>query len=258
MRYRHVGWVSLVVVGLVSVSGCSKPKRAEQFKKEQDAAPIKELVIDHKTVATRMHVFFEETMRARDAVIRGDIKSAAMSLEKLATVEFDKSAMPPLWEPEFEQWRALARIGGRSQRLEEIATSVGQLGAQCGHCHKALGAGPHYDPSSWVEDAEDLQAHMFLLTWASDRMWEGLTEPRDQSWRVGAETLLEAPIKMEKLMQALGASKTSRVRNYPKELKRAGQNALVQQDAEARADGFAQILLTCASCHTTADASELR
>lgn len=239
-------YVAILALGIV---GCSDSKQALPRQPEQ-AQPSKPVTpSDVKTISRGMHEFFEQTMRARDAIINGDVASAKKALEMLAAQELGTTTLSLEWSTQLERWRAVARLGGHSKSLEEAAASVSKLGAQCGQCHQALRKGPEFDPSGWVEDTDDLQAHMFLLTWASDRMWEGLTEPWDRAWRVGAETLVEAPIKLSALKKKLGP-KLSNAPDYARDLQRIGEMALSQKDAEARAEAFGQVLLTCASCHS--------
>ncbi|MCB9709026.1 MAG: hypothetical protein H6714_09590 [Myxococcales bacterium] len=240
-------YIVLMILGVVA--GCSTAKKPSPDASLSASLPTERVAKAEPALGQKMHVFFEETMRARDALVDGDVASARQSLGKLASISFDGTSMPAGWAPELARWRAMARIGSQSQQLEEVAVSVSQMGAQCGRCHQTLGKGPKYEASGWVEDTEDLGAHMFLLMWASDRMWEGLTEPWDRAWQVGAQTLVEAPIKMKALGKKLGP-RAARAREYAQALKKAGETALLEEDPASRADGFANVLLTCASCHS--------
>lgn len=241
-------WLSIALVAL-GIMGCSKSRQAPPKQLDQAAQAPTTQPSDAASVSRGMHEFFEQTMRARDAIINGDVTSAKKALATLADQEFEKTTLSPEWGTQLERWRAIARLGGHSKSLEEAAASVSKLGAQCGQCHEALRKGPEFDPSGWVEDTDDLQAHMFLLTWASDRMWEGLTEPWDRAWRVGAETLVEAPIKASALKKKLGR-KLRDAPDYAQDLKQIGEMALSQKGIEARAEAYSKVLLNCASCHS--------
>ncbi len=228
-KARHAATVWVLwstLFGLVVGTGCD------------DAEPEDEL-------ALRMDDHFFGAMTARDALVAGDDVRARRALAELA--ELDVTVYPASWADPVEAFRATcARLSKADSRLD-VALAVGQLANACARCHRAVDAHPALEPSTRWPAGDDASSHMLRHQWAADRMWEGLMVPDSALWVSGAEALADAP-----LTPRASASKRAvapSVSDLARKVHTIGEHSSAATTPAQRAQLYAELLVTCASCH---------
>ncbi|QQR90288.1 MAG: hypothetical protein IPJ88_00595 [Myxococcales bacterium] len=252
---KHINHTCFGLVFLCALSaGCHRNPAKQENPPHIDTrqSKVEKQESTSKIIDKGMHEYFDHSTVARDAIVEGELTEATSAFNRLATHTISTKNAPKNWLPFLETWRATARIGSQSTELNQAAEAVGKLGAQCAACHQATRSGPTYDPSGWVEEIVSLKTHMLLLRWATDRMWEGLTEPWDRAWIVGAETLTEAPLELHEFHK-FSSNKAAQVKDLAVELKSIATQALKQKSPEGKADAYSRLLVTCSNCHRLLD-----
>ena len=133
--------------------------------------------------------------------------------------------------------RDSARAIQAASSLPGTAAALGKLGEACASCHLKFG-GPG-SPVAPVPLAEQAEPSMVAHALATDRLWQGLMAPSEQTWSRGARALVEAP--------ALGSDVTE-VAAAAEHLRGLAQQA-ASAGAGERAKIFGNVVATCAACH---------
>jgi len=178
----------------------------------------------------------------QDAVVRGDLDSAREPARWLAEhpqhPDVPQGVMSPM-----EDMRVHARAVVRAVDLSDAARATAEMGASCGRCHRATGAGP--DPVLWTmaPTGESAPRQMERHLWAVQRMWEGLVAPSDRQWQQGATALVDDP-----LFQEATTGQSPEVAKLAREVHDLGVTAL-NRPQDGRAGVYGRLLSTCVSCH---------
>jgi hypothetical protein len=80
--------------------------------------------------------------------------------------------------------------------------------------------------------------------WATERLWEGLYVPSDEAWDAGAKALSAAPFPSDVLKQGGTYARTAAA-----DFARLVVKAPAKRTPLDRAGLYAELLLTCGSCH---------
>lgn len=190
--------------------------------------------------ALPMQNHFDAANRLQHAMIQGDLgaaRDAARAIENSGPVPgLDWDAASYL-----DRMRESARQVRMASRFDEAAEASAELAATCGACH-IRGGGPTLEGATTAPaQDEDTRMHMVRHAWALDRMWEGLVTPSVDRWQAGARVLAESPIHAMEMTQDVGLL-AARVHEM-------GQAAMDDRTPHERAERFAGIVSTCASCH---------
>lgn len=188
---------------------------------------------------------FMITSWARDSVIAGSLEPLREPLSALADYRYDE--LPAgTWVPRMAQLQEAARLTSKAQTLDAAAMGVATMARVCGECHVATHGGPVIPPppeKSPRVPADSIGERMGRHMWGAELMWEGLTGPSDESWRAGAETLMEAPAELdEQLPENFDAAL--------REIVEIGRNAHIATTFASRADAYGLLIATCADCHS--------
>lgn len=189
---------------------------------------------------TRSHMrgHFLETVRMREAIVRGRLPELQAAAGSLAS-DIQPLALRGDYRPYLDSVRTAARSVAAAESVVAGAAALGKLGEVCASCHLKFG-GPD-SPLAPVplanEDGAD--PNMVAHALATDRLWEGLILPSDTSWLGGTRVLMDA-VRLDGDVPELVAAG-----RHLRELARNGASAAASQ----RGASFANILLTCASCH---------
>lgn len=145
------------------------------------------------------------------------------------------------------QVRVHAAAIERAKTLDEALGHDAQLLGACASCHVATSAQPEF--RRWPPEPTDtstIPARMTRHLWAAERLWEGMVGDADASWRAGLDMIAATPLPNSELdaarqpfakkLQALAAE----ARKRPTSI-----------DLATRTTTYADILRTCAACHTT-------
>ncbi|MCB9674394.1 MAG: hypothetical protein H6737_04710 [Alphaproteobacteria bacterium] len=202
---------------------------------------------DEPSIHAHMQLHLDTTVRARDAVVRGDFDAARSELKALAE-HAPLKRVPPDARKYVGAMQAAAKSGAKAKTLEAVGASVAEVGLQCGGCHAALGRGPVFADAPEPPAGDDVAAHMARHAWASARMWEGLVQPADDRWDGGALQLLEEP-----WTKARDPDVDPAVAVFAERIHTAGVDALMKSSDTERAGLYGALIATCARCHRAVD-----
>ena len=189
--------------------------------------------------------FFKGT-EIQVAVINGDL--AAVREPALWMAEHANSAaMPADWSPFAEAMHAAATRAAEASDLATAAMATAAMAAECGNCHKGLGAEVGFAVMEAPPQGEEAGVHMARHAWASGRMWEGLIAPSGVVWDGGAEVLSEAPLAPAELSVDLEV--LAEVSEMEAAVHVMGAEAVGIANQEDRARLYGDFLSTCAACH---------
>lgn len=198
------------------------------------------------TVAEHMKDHFTQAIRARDAIIRGDLAAMKEPATWLAEHKIAET-LPGTWTPHVGDMQNAARLALQANDLAAAADAVAAMGAACGSCHKALGASVDFSGKSPEGEESSVLAQMLRHRWAAERMWEGLIGPSDVAWNAGVAALQEAPLHPE--MLADKKSPPQKVMDLATRVHAVGQQGKTASGSDARAKLYGEYVANCDACH---------
>lgn len=194
------------------------------------------------TLPQHMDAHFTEVSEVQTALVAGDLEATRKPARWLAEHE-QHPDLPQGVKSPMEDLRAFARSVLRAQSVADASRCTGEMGAACGRCHAASGAGPHFRMESMAPSGETTSGHMMRHDWAMERMWEGLVGPSDQLWESGATALTADPIFVA------GDDRGGKeALQLAREVHDLGATARLQEP-DHRAGIYGRLLTTCAHCH---------
>lgn len=195
----------------------------------------------------QMQHHFSQVFAAHEAVIRGDLPSLrapAVALSSLPVPE----GMPPAAGAYVASIRRAAGRVLDATALAPAAAAVADMLAQCGNCHRAVGV-PVAISTPPARDLGGIVGHMLEHQRAADAMLEGVIAPSRSLWQTGADRLARAALLPEtKLPSDLRLLEA--VRHSEERLHDLAKRAAAEINAPAHQDLYAQIMTTCAECHS--------
>lgn len=191
-----------------------------------------------------MERHYTAAISGHDALIRGDLEKLRTELATLSTQNLPHKA-PPSWKPMHDKMRAAATSGKSAKTTEDARTAMAKVIESCGGCHEQQVRGPVYQRPTAPEGGSPLQSDMLHHQWATERLWEGVTGPWDDAWLRGAKAIAKADV-----FRPEAGAVSDELRRKEAELRALGAEAGKASGLTARATAYAQILATCASCHT--------
>jgi len=194
-----------------------------------------------------MKAHFVHAAQLRDAALSGDLTTAKAEAHWLSAHR--ETGAPPSWKENLEAFHVAAQVVENASTLEEAAGAVGQLGASCGACHRALDAHPTVGASPFVRRAPGVKGHMAAHLAALERLWNGLIVPSDRAWKEGA-TLLAHMVVPEKTLEKAGVKPAGAVKMLAETLRQLSRTAATAS-VDQRPAAFADLLSTCVGCHTS-------
>jgi mono/diheme cytochrome c family protein len=128
--------------------------------------------------------------------------------------------------------------------LDDAFVADAKLAAECASCHVASGVVPEFaSPPPTPPDKPTIEARMTRHLWASERLWEGIVGMADDSWRAGLDVLAATPLPASQLGQDRAV--------FARKLQRLAETARTPTtNGPDRATAYAEMLSTCAACHT--------
>lgn len=192
-----------------------------------------------------MEGHYTSAIAAHDALIRGDLATLRARLGELATQALPTGA-PQTWRPLHARLQSAARESARATTLEAAGPAMGGVVEACGACHQTLGTGPIYRRPLPSEGTTQVEQAMLGHQWATERLWEGITGPREEAWHRGAAAIAARRVFAE------GAGTTPALLAREAALRSAGQSAMSTAGLHERAMAYGQLLSTCADCHREA------
>lgn len=194
------------------------------------------------SVERLMRAHFHDALLIREAVVAGRPEQAANPATVLATVE-ELDDLPPGWREFVERMQQDARRITDSTSSAQAAAATADLGLACGLCHQKLG-GPRVSSEPPPAETPTLEGRMKQHVWASERLWEGLVVPSSDAWNAGAKALSISPFPPE-VLKSGGVSARGAAADFAKLVAKAP----TKKTAEQRAALYAELLVTCGTCH---------
>lgn len=189
-----------------------------------------------------MHAQFHDAMLIRQAVLAGRYEQAIGPARVLSVMHSDES-MRSSWREFVVRMQFIAHRVASAADLEQAATATADLAVTCGQCHQKLG-GPDVSNEPLPATDTTVEGWMARHQWASDRLWEGIVVPSADAWLAGAQALANSPVP-EQLLAAEGSAGRKAASTLAELVAKAPQLT----DNEGRGALFAQLLLTCGTCH---------
>jgi cytochrome c556 len=189
-----------------------------------------------------MHAHLTDALLIRKAVIAGTPEHAAAPAEALAKAE-NPADLPANWRASVERMQQIAGRINNSTSAAQAAGATADLGVACGGCHQTLG-GPKASSEPPPPEGTTLTDRMQRHVWATERLWEGLTVPSADAWNAGVKALSASPFPPEVLKQG-GVHGRSAAKDFTKLVVKAPSKKTVEE----RAALYAELLVTCGSCH---------
>lgn len=188
-----------------------------------------------------MHAHFHDALLIRQAVVAGRPEQAVGPARVLSVIENDET-LPASWHGFVSQMQAAARRVGNATSVEQAAAATADLALTCGQCHQKLG-GPGVANEVPPATGTTMEAWMKRHLWASERLWEGLVVPSDEAWSAGAQAFARS------FPEQLWVDEGSQGRRAAEDLARLVAKAPQLTDSERRAALYAELLVTCGTCH---------
>jgi hypothetical protein len=240
---------------LALACGSSEPKPASSSGDEVSAPPGSpatsappQTAAPAATRRTHKDNAFGEALRARDAIIAGDLAAAKQAALLLARQDLD-SVVPRDWRPWTQHIQQYARELTAAPNLGAAAQALGQIALECGDCHDIQQHGPRRIPAKpepWRGPPEAIEERMLRHEIGAGQMWDGLVMPSEQSFRTGTITLERAPLTPPE-QQGLPVDPVLNARiEVVREL--AKQAQFVTTYAE-RGRVYGELIARCAGCH---------
>ena len=193
-----------------------------------------------RATGDRMFDHFSRATSIQSALIVGDLDGARRPAAWIAEhqVVAWASAGDRGWLEALGTAAAEIRDAGS---VDEAADATGRLAESCAGCHTSVNDGPRFRSAGDPPDGDGQAAHMIRHLWAMDRMWEGLIGASQETWQAGARAIAER----EPDEFAGGSAVAALARAI-----HDGANRAARTPAGERAEVYADLLKTCAGCHT--------
>lgn len=221
---------------LSAAQGCA-PSQRSSGQAPESATP---------TMAEHMKDHFTQALRARDALVRGDLATMRQSAAWLADHRFAET-LPKAWRAEVRDMQNAARLARQASDLAVAADAVGAMGAACGDCHRAFGRTVQLARPSRKAEGTSLPDKMMRHRWAEARMWEGLVGPSDAAWSAGVAALKDSPLHPDMLTSH--RSPPLEVTAIIARVQTVGVRGALARGSQTRARLYGEYLATCDACH---------
>lgn len=240
-----VAWLAIVA----ACGGGTTPEPAASSGSERaPATPREEPGAAPPDLADHMQVSFWESVRARDALIAGELVTAQHAADTLAQQDY-ATLVPANWKPWVQRIRQYARALSMAPNIPSAAQELGKIALVCGECHDIHKRGPDrvkVQPEPWRDPPEDFDARMLRHQIGAAQIWDGLVLPSEQAFRSGTITLTRAsltpPVRDgEPIDPALNA----RI----EEVRGLARQARAATTYEERGRVYGELVARCASCH---------
>jgi cytochrome c553 len=194
----------------------------------------------------QMEHHFSQVSLVHEAVIRGDPRAAREPATLLAGAEAPRDVAVAT-APYIAAMRLAAKRAADAQDLTSVAAATAAMLLSCGDCHRAAGTMP-VPVTPKRPDVGGLVGHMLEHQRAADEMLEGLFIPSEAQWLRGATRFVAAPLQQQSLPR--DQKLTPEIRKAEERVHQLADRAIKATAWKDRGDIYAQMLTTCASCHS--------
>jgi len=189
-----------------------------------------------------MQAHFNDALLIRQAVIAGAPEDAVDPAYALTHIQ-DLDRLPDGWRVFVERMQGVAGRIQDSTTSSLAAAATADLGVSCGMCHQRHG-GPQASDEPAPPPSSSIERRMARHVWATERLWEGLIVPSNDAWAAGAQALGAEPFPSEVLNDG-GVYARSAAGDFAQ----LAANAPAKKTPEQRAALYAELLVTCGTCH---------
>jgi cytochrome c553 len=194
----------------------------------------------------QMEHHFSQVSLIHEALVRGDLRGVSEPARLLAEAEAP-GGVAASTAPYVAAMRLAAKRAVDAQDLPSVAAATASMLLSCGDCHRTAGTMPvPVTPNR--PDIGGLVGHMLEHQRAADEMLEGLFIPSEAQWIHGATRFVGAPLHQESLPR--DKKLTSEIRKADERVHQLAERATKATAWKDRGDVYAQMLTTCASCHS--------
>ena len=194
----------------------------------------------------QMQHHFVQVGLIHEALIRGDVPAVRASAKVMADTEAPRD-VPASTSQYVGAMRLGAQRAANAPDLAAGAAATVSMLLSCGECHRTAGTMPApLTPKR--PSVGGLVGHMLEHQRAADEMLEGLIIPSLSQWFSGATRLTAAPLRPDTLPP--DKKLTPETRQAEARLHQLADRALKAGSPKERGDVYAQILSTCAGCHS--------
>lgn len=201
-------------------------------------------------VGWHMRASFWDTLRARDALIEGDLAEAQRAADHLAQTDYSRM-LPAQWKHWVAALQQHAAALALAPNLSAAAQELGRMALTCGECHELHETGPdapRANPLPWEEPPDTVEDRMHRHQLGVVQMWDGLVLPSEKAWRNGTVTITRAPLRApERADQPIDDALAAQIQAV-RELAKQARLATTYQE---RGRVYGELIARCAQCHYT-------
>jgi cytochrome c553 len=192
-----------------------------------------------------MRHHFADIAAVHAAIIRGDLAAVRVPATELARMPVPPGTLT-VAVPFVVAISEGARRALGATTVPTAAEATAFMLRQCGECHAAAKASPR--PPDLPPPGAGAVAHMIEHQRAMDDLLQGLIVPSMAQWDRGAGRLRTAPLRPGELPTDLGLADS--VRRVDDRVHLIADRAAKARTSAARANVYADLLTTCAECHS--------
>lgn len=196
----------------------------------------------------RMFRHFGQAHQIQTAAVFGRVDAAKTAAGRL-TSSARVSGMPSGSDAYVRGLQEAAEAVMTSESPDRLPYLAAQVADRCGDCHAAYEVGPAFGVGR-VAEGRDMQGHMAVHSWASERMWEALISRDEEAWLAGANALSGRPIDPDEFVPLVGdrgaAFLLSSRAHY------LAESSAELQGWEERSGLLSRLTSTCYECHSLA------
>lgn len=194
----------------------------------------------------QMEHHFSQVSLIHEAVIRSDLRGVREPAKLLAEAEAPRGVAAST-APYVAAMRLAAKRAIDAGDLATVAAAASSMLLSCGECHRSAGTMP-VPMTPKRPDVGGLVGHMLEHQRAVDEMLEGLFIPSETQWLRGATRFVGAPLQQQSLPR--DQKLTPEIRKAEERVHQLAERAIKATAWKDRGDVYAQMLTTCASCHS--------
>ncbi len=191
-----------------------------------------------------MQAHFVDALLIRKAVIAGRPEDTSRPANAIVDIR-DLDNLPKGWRPFVEHMQETAGRITNSTTPSAAAAAAADLGVSCGLCHQRNG-GPKPSTEPEPPRGTTVESGMLHHIWATERLWDGLSVPSDTAWNAGAKALSSSDPFPKQFLKEGGVDVRSAAADFAKLTAKAPTKKTVPE----RAALYAELLVTCGTCHT--------
>jgi mono/diheme cytochrome c family protein len=190
-----------------------------------------------------MRHHFADVAAVHAAIIRGDLAAVRVPATALARMPVPPGTLT-VAVPFVVAISEGARQALGATTVPTAAEATAFMLQQCGECHRAAKAAPSPPPPPAAAGG----AHMIEHQRAMDELLQGLVVPSVAQWDRGAGRLRTAPLRPGELPTDPGLADS--LRRADDRVHLIADRAAKARTSAARANVYADLLTTCAECHS--------